>query len=242
MDLIKTMQSQFTQEMPVFSERQAQPTAYYGHYPSPIITPPPPPPQQQPFVGYSTTGSAYVPPQLQTFSMTALPKPVSGKDAEMHELRAIIRNKIAAKIQEHQAAAAESMERLMEESAKLTENEGRLNDSVSKLRSEMQRIQKAIEDLRRINRETQAPEIDISKLDVEGLMLAQGETSRQLLELSLQEMAIIDCLYAINKAFFDNPNLIGVSAFIKMIRSLAREQFMAKAHIQRIRQLYPVMP
>lgn len=230
------MQSQFAQEMPVFSGRQAQSTGYYGQYTQSIT---PPPPQQQ-FANYSPGG--YVPPQLQSFPMPSASKPVSSKDAEMHELRAIIRNKIAAKIQERQAKEAEGMERLMEDGAKLSENERRLDEGIAKLRSETLRIQKAIEDFRRVDKEAQQPEIDIGNLDVEGLVLPQGEVSRQLFELTLQEMAIADCLYAINKAFFDNPNLIGITPFIKTIRSLAREQFMAKAHIQKIRQLYPVMP
>ena len=239
------MQSQFAQEMPVFSGRQTPSTGYYGQY-TPSITPSPPPPQQPPqqpqqqqFTNYS---SGYVPPQLQSFPTRSVPKSVSSKDAEMHELRAIIRNKIAAKIQERQAKEAEGMEHLMEDGAKLAENERKLDDSIAKLRSETQRIQKTIEDFKRADKEAQQPVIDIGNMDVEGLVLPQGEVSRQLFELSMQEMAIADCLYAINKVFFDNPNLIGITPFIKSIRSLAREQFMAKAHIQKIRQLYPVMP
>lgn len=179
--------------------------------------------------------------QQPTLAATAAPAQRSKED-EVYELKTIVRNKVLAKIKEREQEVAASTDRLMDDSTLLNENDLRLDGCIRKLQDETSRVEHALHELESAKRDLQRPEIAIGRVDVESLMQPQGVIPRQLVELTVREMALVDCLYAISNAFFDNPSMIGMQQFVRSVRSLAREQFLAKALILKIRRMHPVLP
>lgn len=259
------MQAAFAQEMPVYAAAPgaAPPQSYYG---APSMTGQPPqlspmmsyqqpayaahqypvpsqqlPPTHQQPLQYPSQQHGQPPPSATAAPATTAPAQRS-KEGEVHELKTIVKNKVLAKIKEREQEAAVSMDRLMDDSTLLNENDLRLDDCIRKLQDEISRAEHAGHELASAKRDLQRPEIVIGKVDVESLMQPQGVIPRQLFELTVREMAVSDCLYAVSNAFFDNPSMIGMQQFIRSVRSLAREQFLAKALILKIRRMHPVLP
>ncbi|TPX64834.1 hypothetical protein SpCBS45565_g05586 [Spizellomyces sp. 'palustris'] len=221
--------------------------------PPPGAQPPPVPPPPS----YVLTGRAGSPHQqpLPHRSQSTPPPPIPAKPlaaaldgqayqsaldertAKLNALREAVKDRLRHRQRELNAAIPADIERLLHVNKRLSEGEVSISETIRKLGQEQGNVQNNIELLQQKNKELsesidalrQQPDVNVD--DVVG-----GSTVvyNQLFELVAEDHAIDDALYYLGKAL--DAEKIESAAFLKNVRGLAREQFMKRALIKKIRQ------
>jgi chromosome segregation ATPase len=99
-----------------------------------------------------------------------------------------------------------------------------ISTQISMLDQQMKDMQEEIEEAKR----HEEPPVD-------DLALPANVHSRQLLELVAKNASITDCLYYLDKGL--SKGHIRLDEHIKQVRQLGRQQFMVRAHMQKIIQI-----
>ena len=216
-------------EMPVFSAPVALPVR---------------PPQtntafmvpQAAFVAPPPVQSVIPPPN--TYSQTPQGTPAQIPNSSV-QIEQILRNRLLTRLQEDHRKWQLELEHLMDETQQLLTNEKRINDSINVIRADTQKLEALEKEVKSTTEKT-----NIGNIDPEGVMIPANEIAGQLLDLSVRDLALSDCLYALSKTLFDGNTSTShdLNALMKQLRVIARDQFMTRAHVQKIRLMYPILP
>jgi len=116
----------------------------------------------------------------------------------------------------------QNQERINEERSQLAEKEARIKGKTELLRGKIAEIDKLIEKAKNM------PEVS-----VDDVLCGTTIVYNQLFDLVAEDNAIEDATYYLGKAL--NSERIDLNSYMKNIRTLAREQFMRRALIQKVR-------
>lgn len=168
--------------------------------------------------------------------------PKKTEEQERAEMIEAIRAKVEQEKLQEQQRIAEETDRLILEGSTMTEHSQRLEKAIERVQVELLRAQHGKEELARAVQAVIVPTIDIGTIDVASVLQPMGTAPEQLLTSTLKIHAINDVLYAVTKATLGEQGKpsVNLQDSLKHIRALAREQFMAKMLVKKIRRQFPV--
>lgn len=177
-------------------------------------------------------------PQSQNTNMNAKSPSTSGMSE--HNLKVLLREKLQRRFKDQQQEWAFESDDLLEEGQKLEKGERSLLTSQEKLLTIIKEIEKEIETIR-LRKETISNLSNDSELDLDCIVRPQGPIAKQIIDLTTEEMSLEDTLYSMGKAFLDGKLNVPLATYLKSVRDVARDQFMVKALILKIRKEFPLI-
>lgn len=239
----------------------AMPMPYGGNYqPSPGPTsgaqPPPYPMGQQTTGGYpgmipqppssSQSPSSIVPPVATGLTVGAAAGTISAADEQRHleesrqierqSLESAVEDKIRRAVQQVLLEAQEEMEALLKTQDQLKLGSVKINQMLQDMDDKQREVDEGIEELRTKNVELQSM-VDYLKtqpeVDVDEAVKATTPLYDQILQLYAEENAVDDTIYYLGEAL--RKGVIELEVFLKHVRELSRQQFMARATIMKAR-------
>ncbi|CAG8562408.1 13650_t:CDS:2, partial [Ambispora leptoticha] len=136
----------------------------------------------------------------------------------------------------HEKAILE-INKIMSLSEQLNNSEAQSEDEKRQLKELQNQLQEKIDYMKAKNSEVDRlieQATNIPEISVDDVLCGTTIVYNQLFELVAEDNAIDDTIYYLGKAL--NSERIDLQTFMKSIRMLAREQFMRRALIQKIRQ------
>ncbi|KAI8820138.1 UEV domain-containing protein [Fimicolochytrium jonesii] len=216
--------SQHTQQQPPpIPPPPAYPTSRDGSpHPTRLPHTPPPPLPHKPLAA-TLDGQAY-----QHATDERAQKLQNAKEA--------VRVKLREKEREFQNQVPPEIERLLHVNRKLGEGARRVEDSLVRSAEREQEIKQTIESLKTQN-ETTAQHLTELRAqpdaNVDELLVPPTVVHKQLMDLVAEDHAIDDTLYYLAKAL--DAERVELNAYMKAVRTLAREQFMKRALVGKVR-------
>lgn len=144
-----------------------------------------------------------------------------------------------------QTQLAIETDRLLAENTRLSEGEAKLDEGIRLLKEEIATVEQAIAQTRkstqRLIEMADKATADGGEVDYDNLVVPQGPIAQQLMDLVGEDLAIQDTIYAFSKLFHEGKADITLATYLKQVRELAREQFMAKALYAKIRRKFPLI-
>ncbi|KAJ3018155.1 hypothetical protein HKX48_003067 [Thoreauomyces humboldtii] len=210
-------------------QQQAQPKHQSHHQPPLQSTQPPPPIPHKPLAasldGGSSSGGQYAPPP-----------PIDERQARLLAMREALKSRLRQKERELNATLPPDIERLLNTNKRLSDGENYISTALQDAENHQKEIQQTIESVERQTEQTAAqietlraqPDTDLDKV-----VTAPTVVHNQLLDLVAEDHAIDDTLYYLGKAL--DAEKISGSIYMKAVRSLAREQFIKRALIEKVR-------
>ncbi|KZV72907.1 UEV-domain-containing protein [Peniophora sp. CONT] len=266
--LVEEMRSHFSRDPPVYSKpKQPQQQQQQDSRPSSLPSSPPTPAQSPPPGAYAyTTAAAPTPAQsvLPALAQPVVPAPnlldededtASGStpapnqtyqapprppNPELLRLHEQVRNKLAGELASLAHAHALDAERLRAHQRDLLAGEPAIRDESARLT--------AVRDVcggvaARLRGAVQAAESNVAELrrkgdpPVDELVCAPSIVHNQLIDLVAEDNAIEDTIYHLHRAL--NAGRIDLDRFLRTTRSLAEEQFMKRALVEKIQTALP---
>lgn len=200
------------------------------------------------YPGAGRPAFAAVPPPYQSSLPPIVPPAAAAAApaASLLEMRRIVKDKLRRRYRELQAQLAIESDRLLAENTRLAGGEARLAEGLQRLTEECARVQQEIAAIRQYTQtlteaaEQAAAEGD-QKIIYEDLVAPQGPIAQQIFDLLAEELAVQDTIYALSKLFNEGRAGINLATYLKQVRELAREQFLAKALHAKIRRKFPLI-
>lgn len=159
-------------------------------------------------------------------------------NGERERLVRVVKDRIKAELEGVTAAGEREMMGLLEEKEKL---EASLKSGQNDGNAGKERILEGVEmEIQRLEKEKgkleswmKANKVEDGDLGVDRIMVPQDEASEQVLECVAKDYAIQDAMDALDEAI--EGELIDSETFVKEIRKLARDQFMARALLRKVK-------
>ena len=193
------------------------------------------PPHLQP-IAQTTRPQFYQPP-------AALQSPVTGYQIQdLPELRRMMKERMNIRFRKLQTESALESDRLLAEHSQLEQGENRLNAALHRFKNDIKSLEEKIETIRKQKEFiVEMAKKDEIELDYDTLVVPQGPIAKQIMELHIEQMALEDVMYDFSKVFLLGKGNITLPMYLKHIRELAREQFMNKALLAKIRLNFPII-
>lgn len=253
------------QQPPQYQQQQQQPQPpQYQQPPQQQLQPPQqpsyqqPPQYQQPPTIQQPQQQQQQPPyqqqQAQPSQNASTGFNISGPPAIDHmmaELRAILKNKLQAKIDDAERTSSNILETLMAETKTLEGNQERLQEILARLNADLLKRQRQLADLQIVHdkrSELSRKSLDLGNLnggkgtgvafDLQDVIRVESVHAEQIMDCDFTDMACGDALYAMSLTYFANVGNSTHSAnegnaalgpFLKAVRMVARQQFMVRA-------------
>ncbi|PJF19563.1 hypothetical protein PSACC_00619 [Paramicrosporidium saccamoebae] len=159
---------------------------------------------------------------------------------DLPRLRKMLQEKLNRRFNALQKEAALESDRILAENTQLSEGEKRLAGGLAKILEETARMEEEI-DLVRSQKERirQLVNTEQSEVDYDTLVMPHGPISKQIMDVVAMDLATQDLIYTISKAF--NEGNITLTVYLRHVRDLAREQFLQKALLAKIRREFPLI-
>ncbi|KAJ3035579.1 hypothetical protein HDV00_003642 [Rhizophlyctis rosea] len=174
----------------------------------------------------------YTKPATSTTSTS----PTDPKLARLNTLKSALAQKLREKEHQTKLQLTAEIERLLVVNRELVEGEGQLSHLLSKLADEQQRISTNSAILEEKNKEIEGVVEELKgmgEVNPDDVVLGRGVGGVQVFEVVADEYAIDDAVYCLSNAL--SREVIGLQVFMKHVRTLARDQFMRRALIKKIR-------
>ncbi len=172
------------------------------------------------------------------------------KESPVNSSRIKLKELLQQKIKASQDKLAQEMALDVRYNKQLNEQELKLDDVVKKLEMEIEKTKGAISGTRKKTKDMQTwleqAQGQAHEIDPDDLLLPTAplynqyifaktrELTDRLFELVAEEQAIEDAIYNLGVAL--NRDVVDLSTFLKLVRLLAREQFLKRALIKKCRQ------
>lgn len=194
-----------------------------GRYPSPGMQQQPPPPAYESVAG-GGSGVSMTPGNQQAQAEARRREAVQQVLSKTQRSLLEFYGKVTAELTEEQ-----------DKEAKLQGNRREVVASVARLKTMKEQVEERIKLLTEKDAALDkwvATQADKPEVHVDQLVEANDPPSRQMLELVATNAAIEDALYHLDKALANSS--VDLLTFLKKVRELSREQFMAVAHVNKI--------
>ena len=229
---------------PTNSSSMGQP---YHHPAMGPITPPMGhhPAMSPPQYGYGSPSLSPAPTPKSAVTPTATPAAAPSATVtkeDMPQLRILLKSKLNHRYHQIQRELALESDRLLAESTQLTMGEKTLEEGRQRVRDELTKTQDEIDAIKaQTHRLVSLAQGGSGVINYDNLVVPHGPIARQIMELVAEDLAIQDTIYAISKAFLDGRASFGLIVYLRHVRDLARDQFMAKALLAKIRREFPLI-
>ncbi|KAG0366172.1 hypothetical protein BGZ54_005719 [Gamsiella multidivaricata] len=241
-DLISIMQGVFSQEPPVYAksnistqqqqQQQQQPSPTLSGYPSSTTSLKPAPP----ILTYSPRAASSA-AMATSQQQTRYPASNFGfSSQQLTPQQAQLYKKLQAALQDFQAASSGEMQNLVTVNKQLNDAETRTKVELQTLKDLNTKIQYNIATLTRTNQQlnTKIEQIQAwPETPVDEIICGSSVVHNQLFELVAEENAIEDTIYILGQALIQDK--VELNVYMKHLRNLAREQFMKKALIKKVK-------
>lgn len=145
---------------------------------------------------------------------------------------------------EYSANATHNMDLALTVNKRLNESERRVNDALRKLTDEIRRAEQNKDIFERTAESLEGSLAPLRSgdqvLDPDKAAMAPTPVFNQLLELAADDAAIEDAIYHLSRAL--QSERIDLQAFLKHVRTLAREQFLRRALMKKCREVAGLRP
>lgn len=210
-----------------------------GSIRSPIPPPAPtstsaPPPLSPPMSSSSATSTSRPPANL------TIP---AGSKENLPELRRLLRERINVLFRKWQHELTMEGDRLVAEANQLGDRRKQQREGYEKIKDAIAQLETKVETVRR-HKETIQQLVDGPEelsLVLDELVQPVGPIAQQLFDLYVKDAALGDVIFMLTKAFLDGKPPMPLLTFIKHLREVAREQFLVKDHLLRIRKEFPII-
>ncbi|KAI9090083.1 UEV domain-containing protein [Phlyctochytrium arcticum] len=221
--------------------QQSNPQQHYNqvqslphHLPQPQRSQSTPPP---PIPGKILAGQPQQAIYHQTPQQIAYQAALDERSARLKTGREIVRDKLRTKQREINSTLPVEVERLLSVNKSLREGESRVGNIVTQLREEEDKVRKAILLLQEKNEQLQS-QVELiqqqADVNVDEVVLGSAVVYNQLFDVVADDHAIDDTLYYLGKAL--DAERVEPAIYLKHVRNLAREQFLKRALVKKIRQ------
>ncbi|TPX57578.1 hypothetical protein PhCBS80983_g03754 [Powellomyces hirtus] len=169
-------------------------------------------------------------PLAASIDTQAYQSAVDDRMARMTTIREVLKSRLRQKERELNASLPPDIERLLDVNKRLEEGEAQISTALKNAAAHENEIRASIETVQQKNAEVAAQIVEIQAqpdVDVDEIL------SGALFDLVAQDHAIDDTLYYLGKAL--DAEKIDGAVYMKNVRSLAREQFIKRALIAKIR-------
>lgn len=222
-EMMNYLHPAFCQDPPIFLEQKRAPSA-----PAPQFPVRAPAPQQLPVR----------PPEPQL---------------SLVQMKDELKKKLISRYERLQSDLTTDTDRILAENAVLHKGSEKINKAISAIGDEIIAVQEETQQMsaKCASMNEMIEQLRSSgSLDVDKLVIPQGPISKQyhnrinifltcfrIIGELVKELAAQDCLYALSKAF--EKGGIDLNVYLRLVREQAREEFMSKALILKIREIYP---
>ncbi|KAI8585207.1 UEV domain-containing protein [Geranomyces variabilis] len=198
--------------------------------------PPPPPPKQ------TATGGSVAPPPVPhkplaaSIDTQAYQSAVDERTAKLNAIRDALRARLREKEAELNATLPREIERLLNVNRGLEDGGARVKKAIKDAAEHENDIKAAIEAVQQKTTEVVEQTATIQAqpdVNIDTLLDGPSVVHNQLIDLVAQDHAIDDTLYYLGKAL--DAERIDGAVYMKAVRGLAREQFIKRAMIRKIR-------
>lgn len=162
----------------------------------------------------------------------------SSKLSKRQELIDAVTSRLQEELHQYCSKIVEELDSELLKENKLKQSESRVNSQYSELLKHRGRLDDGIIEITRRHDEliTMAKVLeDNPPLNVELMLTPYDELSLQYAKLQSDVMTYDDALFYMNKSMSSESRKDDLSSFMKESRKLARQQFVAKVHLQKIR-------
>ncbi|KAI9136757.1 UEV domain-containing protein [Paraphysoderma sedebokerense] len=208
----------------------------YGTQPAPVVYPP----QTSIATPFSSIPSSASLNQTELLSSAIpnanLPPPLDPTQVKLNSIKAPLTEKLNKRLTEFSTNMTKKMDDLLKENKELNEGEILILEGERRLKEEETKLEKSIEALTNQNKqlsESIAALQKESEVNIDEVFTSTSAVHSQLFELTADENAIEDTMYYLAKGLMSER--IDLSTYMKHIRSLAKDQFMRRALIKKIR-------
>jgi ESCRT-I complex subunit TSG101 len=182
-----------------------------------------------------------------TSSTSPVPLPISPTPTsstapqDLPQLRKSLKAKLNSRYQALQRELALESDRLLAENTQLLNGEKILEEGHQKIRAELSKTQIEIDGIKAQTQRLIALSQHGTPIDYDNLVIPHGPIAKQIMDLVAEDLAIQDTIYAVSKVFLDGKAKFNLAVDLRYVRDLAREQFMAKALLAKIRREFPII-
>lgn len=172
------------------------------------------------------------------------PPPVAQRQpaaANIVELRETLRKRLNEQMKRLQRDVAIESDQILAKSTMLGEGETNLKKGLAMLNAQLKKIEEERSLLlsRQVSLSRQIEQLSSGgEIDIDHFVLPQGPIAQELANTCIKDHAIQDTIYESFKRL--ERRKTGLPEFISKTRELAREQFMARALLLKIRRDFPV--
>lgn len=179
----------------------------------------------------------------QNYYASCPPSSPSSTRESIEQLKARLTAQVADRFKQLQEQLLIESDLLLAENTMLSKGEEKLTTEVHRLKGELERLQKSLESIRQQKEHFQQI-LDQAEQDfVPGTIVQfDGALANQIATLVVEDLSIQDLIYTLSKVFNDGKcPLFTLSTYLKTIREAARDQFMTKATLAKIRRKFPII-
>eukprot|EP00803_Ostreobium_quekettii_P002109 evm.model.scf_1113EXC.1 EVM.evm.TU.scf_1113EXC.1 scf_1113EXC:1500-6638(+) len=140
--------------------------------------------------------------------------------------------RLSANFEAHDRQVSEEADELLEEQNQLTMRAQELQKGISAMQQERAAYEQCVKDMSLKTQELSLwlqkanGKADAGPIDPDTVIVPEDELCRQALESQAEDLAIEDCLYALDKAL--QNEVIGLDSYLKQVRQLCNKQFFAR--------------
>lgn len=175
--------------------------------------------------------------------LAAPQSPITQTPDNLPQLRRMLKERLNGRFQALQKELSSESDRILAENTLLSRGETFLAEGLAKILDETRKLEGEIETIRvQKDKLIQLASSDQGEIDYDTLVVPQGPIAKQIIEVVSIDLAIQDLIYIISKVFSEGqmPTLT-LTLYLKSIRELAREQFLQKALLSKIRREFPLI-
>ncbi|OEU18822.1 UBC-like protein [Fragilariopsis cylindrus CCMP1102] len=217
-EMVVAMSSVFSADPPVFTRAAPAPAP-----PPPLETPSPPPPAYSSYVSSTSNNNN---------------NNSNNNDSERYmqeQIAAIMAKEIeeansAAEIA-HSEQLTQTKKQIEQEIQELTDKKIKLNQHITTMDNKTTEIENWLE---KSNKNDTTTNNLKQEINVDDICQPVNKLNTQLLELSAESAALTDVMYFLDRGMYMNQ--IDCTTHLKMIRKLAKRQFLIRAHLIKINQ------
>ncbi|GAB5588959.1 Suppressor protein stp22 of temperature-sensitive alpha-factor receptor and arginine permease [Umbelopsis nana] len=169
-------------------------------------------------------------------SQTAVQAP-GNSPGDLTPLQQQVYRKLAERMKDFKMSVSVDMDRLLEANKQLNMGEQQLAYEQQVLVDVKQRLQSNIELVKQKNKDVDKTLEEVNALPdvvVDESLCGTTVVYNQLFDLVAEDNAIVDTIYYLSRAL--NTEVIDLATFMKLTRTLSKEQFMKRALVQKIRE------